>query len=99
MDAGGKKESKDSSGTAIVVAVVAVIFVLLPLLYVGAIGPIIWLHDREYIHVDSESVIEKAYSPLGSAAEMCRPLQVALHWYMELWRSATPAPTQPMHSY
>jgi len=97
MDAGDKKDRKESSSAALVVAAAAAVFVLLPLLYVGAVGPLIWLNDREYLHIDDESVIARAYSPLGWAAEKCRPLQITLDGYAELWRSATPS--QQLHAY
>lgn len=93
-------EARRTSGAAAIVTVLATIAVLLPLLYVGAIGPLVWLNDRDYIHIDQQSAIGKIYMPLEWAAVKCEPFGKALQWYASLWSAPVPVP-QPvqLHSY
>ena len=92
-------------GGAGAVAVIVVLLFALPLIYVLAIGPIVWLHDRGHIEITPNSIIGIAYRPLEYAAQECKPVEASIEWYVSLWTLApqvTPAvalpPATPMPS-
>ncbi|HEX5106141.1 MAG TPA: hypothetical protein VFV87_20115 [Pirellulaceae bacterium] len=91
---------RKSSGLTVVVVAAILLLMLAPLLYVAAIGPVVWLADRGMIDVDEHSIAAKVYAPLEWSANECEPVAGALEWYVQLW-SAPPAspPAEQYHSY
>jgi len=79
--------------TAILVALVAILM-LMPLLYVGALGPLVWLHSTGRITVEENSLVAKAYRPLEYVADKCPPLQTAVEGYVALWYTEEPPALQ-----
>ena len=84
------KPVKRAAGGAAVVAVVTVVFIVLPLIYLLAIGPIVWLHERGLVSVEPESVIGRVYYPAELAAQYCPPFERAIETYVQLWRGPEP---------
>ncbi len=90
------KPGKRAAGGAAIVAVVVVVFVLLPLVYLLAIGPIVWLHDRGYVSVEPGSLVARVYYPAEIAVEHCPPFARAIDSYRSLWeRTAPPVQVAP----
>ena len=57
--------------------------VLLPVLYFGAIGPIVWLADREYLPEPLYDAAVVIYWPIDGIRGLPREW---LDAYVELWR-------------
>ena len=90
------KPIKRAAGGAAIVAAVVVVFILLPLVYLLAIGPIVWLHDRGYVSAEPGSVVARMYYPADIAAANCRPFARAIETYVSLWeRTAPPVQVAP----
>src|SRR5262245_50773391 len=90
-----------SSGAAAAVAVL--ILLILPLVYVGSIGPAVWLHDRGMMSPSVTSCAETIYWPLECAGRASPVAERMLMAYVEFWRPgqppnavATPAPPLPV---
>jgi hypothetical protein len=90
------KPVKRAAGGAAVMATIAVVFLLLPMIYLLAIGPIVWLHRRGYVNVDPGSFIARVYYPAEMAAQNCQPFARAIETYVSLWE---PPPTAPNARY
>lgn len=74
-----REEKRGGAGCAIGL----VLLLLLPGLYVLGLGPAALL-AKTYSAAEPPLVI--FYFPLIALAENCRPIDVALRWYVELWR-------------
>jgi len=72
----------------IVIAVIVV--VLAPIIYVGSLGPVVWLESRGYIDGRPDSFIAWLYQPVSYAAIKYPAVGRPLLWYASLWR---PQPT------
>jgi hypothetical protein len=81
---------------AAVVAVLLLLLILAPLLYVAAVGPLVWLNGTGRIQITPDGLIARIYWPLETAVNHCEPLENALQMYVDLWepgpRVAVPAP-------
>jgi hypothetical protein len=84
------KPVKRALGGPAIVAAIVVLFVLLPLVYLLAIGPIVWLHERGLVSVEPRSVIGRVYYPAEFAAQHCTPFRLAVETYVSLWRRPEP---------
>jgi len=107
MDDKPAKRAAVSSGGGAIVAAIAALLLLLPMIYLLAIGPIVWLHRRGYVDVAPTSVIGRVYAPAEWAAQACPPFARAIESYVSLWQPVeTPvivpqpylAPTAPKAS-
>jgi hypothetical protein len=87
------KPVKRSAGGAAAVAVIVVVFLILPMVYLLAIGPIVWLHRRGHLELGPNSIIARVYAPAEWAAEVCPPFGQAVQMYVALWEPPVP-PTQ-----
>ena len=65
---------------------------LLPLIYVLALGPLIWIHDRGMMADPVEDIVEVAYWPLERVSRTSPLLAEPLDWYVSLWQSRTAVP-------
>jgi hypothetical protein len=91
-----EKPTKQRSGGAAAVAVAGLLFLTLPLLYVLALGPLVWLHDRGLMSDPVEDVVEAMYRPLAFASREIPIVKEPLEWYVGWWESTTPsAPVAP----
>jgi hypothetical protein len=70
---------------AAVVAVLLLLLVLAPLLYVAAVGPLVWLNGTGRINIAPDGAIARIYWPLETAVNNCEPLDSALQMYIRLW--------------
>jgi len=68
-----------SSRATKVVAAIVFTVIAVPILYALSVGP------AQHVIGDSEAW-NVIYGPLDAAAAACRPLDVFLQWYYELWR-------------
>jgi hypothetical protein len=75
--------TKRTTGVA-AIAVATLFFTLLPLIYVLALGPLVWIHDRGWMSDPVENVVETAYWPLEYASRKTF-LGEPLNWYVSLW--------------
>jgi len=87
------KPVKRSAGGAATVAVIVVVLLILPMVYLLAIGPIVWLHRRGHLDVGPNSLVVRIYAPAEWAAQACPPFEQAMGWYVSLWEPPVP-PTQ-----
>lgn len=83
-------KSERSSGA--VVALLVAMFVLAPIVYIAAIGPIVWLESRGFTEITENSVIATIYTPVILLAENVEPIDDALTWYVGVWETPQPAP-------
>jgi hypothetical protein len=102
-----KPAKRAVGGGGAIVAAIAALLLLLPMIYLLAIGPIVWLHRRGYVDVAPTSVIGRVYAPAEWAAQACPPFATAIQAYVSLWAPLeTPvyapqpylAPTAPARS-
>lgn len=70
---------------AAVVAVLLLLLVLAPLLYVAAVGPLVWLNGTGRINIAPDGAIARFYWPLETAVNNCEPLDSVLQMYVRLW--------------
>lgn len=82
------KPARRVVGGPAIVAAIVVLFVLLPLVYLLAIGPIVWLHRRGYVSVEPNSVVARVYYPAEMAANYCPPFSRVMEMYVSLWEPA-----------
>jgi hypothetical protein len=87
------KTATGSSGAAAVILVI--LLACAPLLYVLAIGPLVWLESRNYIEIGPDSGIAKFYAPVEWAVTQSNFVSSALMAYIMLWASpdSMPMPT------
>jgi len=67
------------------VAVAAVVVLMTPVIYVGALGPLVWLDRRGYIAISHGSAIDWAYRPLAYLEVRSPMASQAVRWYVSLW--------------
>jgi hypothetical protein len=84
MDDKPAKRAAGSGGA--IVAAIAAVLLLFPMIYLLAIGPIVWLHRRGYVDVAPTSVIGRVYAPAEWAAQACPPFARAIEAYVSLWQ-------------
>ena len=93
------KPARRVVGGPAIVAAIVVLFVLLPLVYLLAIGPIVWLHRRGMVNVEPGSVIARVYYPAEMAAELCTPFRNSMEMYVSLWEPRQPPMQMAPPSY
>jgi hypothetical protein len=81
-----------ASGLVTVVGIA--LLVLLPMLYVLAIGPLVWFADNGMISDGPMEVIAVIYWPLEKLAEKSPLVETPLMAYVDWWRSPPP-PSYP----
>jgi len=89
------KPVKRAAGGAAIMATTVVAFLILPMIYLLAIGPIVWLHRRGRLDIGPNSIIARMYSPAEWAASACPPFDQAMQAYISLWEPRPP-PTGTM---
>jgi len=76
------------------IAIAAIIVVLAPIIYLGALGPIVWLERRGYIIAGENSCFDWLYRPVTQAAIKYPVVGRPLKWYVSLWEPP-PVPNHP----
>jgi len=74
-------------------AIAAIVVVLAPIVYLGAIGPIVWLDRLGSIEAGQDSFVAWLYRPVSYAAIKYPAVGRPLLWYSSLWEP--PAPNRP----
>ena len=83
-----RQESTSGVGIAAVIGVL--LLGLAPILYFLSLGPAVLLVTSEML---DEEAAEMFYAPLILLAETCRPAEVAMQAYIELWEPVIEVPT------
>lgn len=90
------KPVKRGSGGGAAVAAIVLIVIVLPLIYLLAIGPIVWLSNRGYVSVEPDSFIGRVYYPAEMLAQESPPFARAVQTYVSLWQSPPPVQIPPV---
>lgn len=68
--------------------VIAVLILLLPVLYVGSIGPAVWLREHGAV---SQNTILAVYAPITWLNDNSTTFRDALQSYLDLWVKRRPS--------
>ncbi len=90
------KPVKRGSGGGAAVAAIALVAFVLPLIYLLAIGPLVWLSNRGYVSVEPGSFVGRVYYPAEMLAQRCPPFMRAVQLYVNLWESPPPVALPPV---
>jgi hypothetical protein len=77
-------------GGGAVATIAVILLVLLPIFYVLAIGPIVWLNDRNYINLAANGTVATIYWPLEALCEKSPLAERVIGGYADLWRAPSP---------
>ena len=83
MEEARRKAARESTGGQAVAVILLLFVVALPVVYVLALGPVVWYVERTGKEPGIWAVI---YAPLEWLSSQSDFVRKALQWYVELWR-------------
>jgi hypothetical protein len=81
-----ESESVKKEKSGVLTVAVVVLLVLLPLIYLFAVGPIVWLSTNGYLSENAKYIINVVYEPLGYLLDKVPLFNSIYQWWVELWQ-------------